>query len=50
MYIEAGIVVDIWARNRRASGRVARALVLVNVIPTRAQDANRREVPVMSIA
>jgi len=50
MYREAGMVVVICAKNNRASGRVASALVLDKVIPTSAQDASRREVPVISTA
>ena len=50
MYKEAGMVVAIWAKNKSANGRVASDLMLVSVIPTRAQDASRSEVPVMSMA
>jgi hypothetical protein len=50
MYKEAGMVVAIWAKNKSASGRVASDLVLDKVIPTKADDASKRDVPVMSIA
>jgi hypothetical protein len=44
------MVVAIWAKNKSASGRVASDLVLDKVIPTKADDASKRDVPVMSIA
>ena len=50
MYKEAGMVVAIWAKNKRASGRVANDLILDKLIPTSAQEDSRRDVPVIRMA